>query len=179
MIGAILGDMIGSPYEFDRSPKTKEFPLFSKYSQFTDDSVMTVSVNVDAVHIDGIGIAFVEIEGNALDREIGNLIEGNCILRGILHRKIADFEILYVIEKHSAAIEFTNAKILGLLGIGDLLHIVAVPNSAAKLNVFARGIGGIIVDVSPEVSCERKFINIIVHTLGIIGNHFVFNHHAV
>ena len=44
MIGAILGDMIGSPSEFDRSPKTKEFPLFSKYSQFTDDSVMTVAV---------------------------------------------------------------------------------------------------------------------------------------
>lgn len=44
MIGAILGDMIGSPYEFDRSPKTKEFPLFSKYSEFTDDSVMTVAV---------------------------------------------------------------------------------------------------------------------------------------
>ena len=44
MIGAILGDMIGAPYEFDRSPKTKEFPLFSKYSQFTDDSVMTVAV---------------------------------------------------------------------------------------------------------------------------------------
>ena len=44
MIGAILGDMIGAPYEFDRSPKTKEFPLFSKYSQFTDDSVMTIAV---------------------------------------------------------------------------------------------------------------------------------------
>ena len=44
MIGAILGDMIGSPYEFDRSPKTKEFPLFSRYSIFTDDSVMTVAV---------------------------------------------------------------------------------------------------------------------------------------
>ena len=44
MIGAILGDMIGSPYEFDRSPKTKEFPLFSKHSEFTDDSVMTVAV---------------------------------------------------------------------------------------------------------------------------------------
>ena len=44
MIGAILGDMIGSPYEFDRSPKTKEFPLFSKHSEFTDDSVMTIAV---------------------------------------------------------------------------------------------------------------------------------------
>ena len=44
MIGAILGDMIGAPYEFDRSPKTKEFPLFSSGSEFTDDSVMTIAV---------------------------------------------------------------------------------------------------------------------------------------
>ena len=28
MYGAILGDMIGAPYEFDRSPKIKDFPLF-------------------------------------------------------------------------------------------------------------------------------------------------------
>ena len=44
MYGAILGDMIGAPYEFDRGGKTKEFPLFSRYSQFTDDSVMTIAV---------------------------------------------------------------------------------------------------------------------------------------
>ncbi len=44
MYGAITGDMIGAPYEFDRSPKTKDFPLFSKGSHFTDDSVMTVAV---------------------------------------------------------------------------------------------------------------------------------------
>ena len=44
MIGAIMGDMIGAPYEFDRSPKTKEFPLFSNRSEFTDDSVMTIAV---------------------------------------------------------------------------------------------------------------------------------------
>ena len=28
MYGAILGDMIGAPYEFDRGKKTKDFPLF-------------------------------------------------------------------------------------------------------------------------------------------------------
>ena len=44
MYGAILGDMIGSPYEFDRGNKTKDFPLFSKRSTFTDDSVMTIAV---------------------------------------------------------------------------------------------------------------------------------------
>lgn len=44
MIGAILGDIIGSPYEFDMGDKTKEFPLFSKRSMFTDDTVMTIAV---------------------------------------------------------------------------------------------------------------------------------------
>ncbi|MBQ7060389.1 MAG: ADP-ribosylglycohydrolase family protein, partial [Clostridia bacterium] len=44
MFGAILGDMIGAPYEFDRGNKTKDFPLFTKGSEFTDDTVMTVAV---------------------------------------------------------------------------------------------------------------------------------------
>ena len=44
MYGAILGDMIGAPYEFDMGGKTKDFPLFSAYSRFTDDSVMTIAV---------------------------------------------------------------------------------------------------------------------------------------
>lgn len=44
MIGAILGDMIGSPYEFDRGSKSKEFPLFSGKSVYTDDTVMTLAV---------------------------------------------------------------------------------------------------------------------------------------
>lgn len=44
MYGAILGDMIGAPYEFDRGDKTKEFPLFCDASVFTDDSVMTIAV---------------------------------------------------------------------------------------------------------------------------------------
>lgn len=44
MYGAILGDIIGSPYEFDGGEKSKVFPLFVKYSQFTDDSVMTIAV---------------------------------------------------------------------------------------------------------------------------------------
>ena len=42
MIGAILGDIVGSIYEFDNI-KTKEFELFDKECFFTDDSVMTIS----------------------------------------------------------------------------------------------------------------------------------------
>lgn len=44
MYGAILGDIIGSPYDFDRGSKSKNFPLFSPASCFTDDTVMTVAV---------------------------------------------------------------------------------------------------------------------------------------
>lgn len=44
MYGAILGDIIGSPFEFDRGDKTKNFELFTKGCQFTDDSVMTVAI---------------------------------------------------------------------------------------------------------------------------------------
>ena len=45
MYGAILGDIIGSPYEFDSNNiKTKDFELFSERSEYTDDSVMTIAV---------------------------------------------------------------------------------------------------------------------------------------
>ena len=53
MYGALLGDIIGSPYEFDMGDKTKTFPLFSPDSRFTDDSVMTVAV-AEAL-MDGLG----------------------------------------------------------------------------------------------------------------------------
>ena len=43
MFGAIIGDVIGSVYEFN-SIKTKDCPLFSDYNTFTDDTVMTVAV---------------------------------------------------------------------------------------------------------------------------------------
>ena len=46
MYGAILGDIIGSPFEFDCGVKTKDFPMFSRHSAYTDDTVMTIAVAV-------------------------------------------------------------------------------------------------------------------------------------
>lgn len=43
MLGAIIGDIIGSPYEFS-SGKSKSFPLFVGGCRPTDDSVMTAAV---------------------------------------------------------------------------------------------------------------------------------------
>ena len=43
MLGAIIGDMVGSVYEFDNI-KTTSFPFFTERSTYTDDSIMTVAV---------------------------------------------------------------------------------------------------------------------------------------
>ncbi len=40
MIGAIIGDIVGSVYEFNNH-RSKEFPLFQAKSDFTDDSVLS------------------------------------------------------------------------------------------------------------------------------------------
>ena len=43
MLGAIIGDIVGSIYEFDNI-KTKDFELFDRECFFTDDTVMSVAV---------------------------------------------------------------------------------------------------------------------------------------
>ncbi|CCJ34784.1 ADP-ribosylglycohydrolase family protein [Caloramator australicus] len=42
MLGAIIGDIVGSRFEF-HNKKTKDFKLFNQYSHFTDDTVLTVA----------------------------------------------------------------------------------------------------------------------------------------
>lgn len=64
MFGAILGDIIGSPYEFDRGKKTKEFSLFCDASEFTDDTVMTIAV----------AEALMDADKNMEDEEIKKLL---------------------------------------------------------------------------------------------------------
>ena len=60
MYGAILGDIIGSPYEHGTSGKTKDFPLFVRECRFTDDTVMTIAV----------GDAFLNARGETDDHAI-------------------------------------------------------------------------------------------------------------
>ena len=43
MLGAIIGDIVGSVYEFDNTKRT-DFPFFSDRCSYTDDSIMTVAV---------------------------------------------------------------------------------------------------------------------------------------
>jgi len=72
MLGAICGDVVGSVYEGAEGVnlKSKDFPLFSDWSRFTDDSVMTIAV-AQALLDGGTKDDFI----NAL-QEFGNLYPG-------------------------------------------------------------------------------------------------------
>ena len=50
MIGAILGDIIGSFYEFRNRIKTEDFELFPKEAKFTDDTVLTIATADALLH---------------------------------------------------------------------------------------------------------------------------------
>lgn len=58
MIGAIIGDIVGSIYEWNNI-KTKEFPLFKPNCFFTDDSVLTIAV-ADAIEKGGTKEDFIQ-----------------------------------------------------------------------------------------------------------------------
>lgn len=49
MIGAIIGDIVGSRFEFNNTDK-KDFKLFTKDCDFTDDTICTVAV-ADAMRL--------------------------------------------------------------------------------------------------------------------------------
>ncbi len=51
MLGAVVGDIIGSVYE-KRAIKTVDFELFTKHSRFTDDTVLTIAT-ADCILQDG------------------------------------------------------------------------------------------------------------------------------
>ena len=47
MLGAIIGDIVGSRFEFDEKP-TEGFELFTEDCDFTDDTICTVAI-ADAI----------------------------------------------------------------------------------------------------------------------------------
>jgi ADP-ribosyl-[dinitrogen reductase] hydrolase len=49
MLGAIIGDMVGSIYEFNNH-RSKEFPFFGAATDFTDDTICTIAVADALLH---------------------------------------------------------------------------------------------------------------------------------
>ncbi len=73
MLGAIVGDIVGSVYEWDNI-KTTQFPLFAKQAFFTDDTVMTLAV----------AQAFLNAGGQGAEAPGGNGLVSRALLGGEL-----------------------------------------------------------------------------------------------
>lgn len=58
MLGAIIGDVVGSIYEFDNI-HTKDFPLFDECSMYTDDTVCTIAL-ADCLMNDGNPVEYLQ-----------------------------------------------------------------------------------------------------------------------
>ena len=69
MLGAIIGDIVGSRFEFDNI-KTKEFELFDIGCDFTDDTVMTVAVAEAMMDLRQEGIIKLAKESDTLVDEV-------------------------------------------------------------------------------------------------------------
>ena len=82
MLGAIIGDIVGSIYEFDNI-KTKDFELFDRECFFTDDTVMSVAV-AEALLDTQPDDRENAIKKAALKSESKNLEAKGEILKGIL-----------------------------------------------------------------------------------------------
>ena len=79
MIGAIIGDFVGVPYEFDGDRNKKylarlDFPLFTKKSEFTDDTVMTIAVGEAVMNgrIISVGMVCCQRPHSTCKRTCGN-----------------------------------------------------------------------------------------------------------
>ena len=102
MYGAILGDIIGSPFEFDRGDKTKEFDLFSKDCDFTDDSVMTIAV----------GEALLAVGKEATVKEIEEAVVTNMQDRG------KDIHMQVMVEDSGIGLEkeiLSHMEVMGMV----------------------------------------------------------------
>ncbi len=119
MYGAILGDIIGSPYEFDRGDKTRDFPLFSPSSEFTDDSVMSIAV----------AEAFMDaIEGSSRPRSIAGIPEK--VIKAKLIEKMKDYGRRYPDAGYGARfslwLESSESAAYNSLGNGSAMRVSAV-----------------------------------------------------
>ena len=72
MLGAIIGDVVGSLYEFSSS-KSKDFELLTPSCHLTDDSLMTIAVGCACVTSDTCDKESFQLTLCRLMREIGNM----------------------------------------------------------------------------------------------------------
>lgn len=127
MIGAILGDIIGSPFEFDRGNKSKEFPLFSEESAYTDDTVMTLAV----------GKTFIEAQSDISDEGILEMLANNMRQYGRMYPNAGYggmFSRWLHDSKRQAYNSFGNGSAMRVSSVAWLYNDIDSVRHAAKLS---------------------------------------------
>ena len=127
MYGAILGDIIGSPYEFDQGNKTKAFPLFSESSEFTDDTVLTLAV----------AEAFMDANPDSSDEEIKKLLIDAFKKYGARYPDAgygARFAMWLYINNPAPYNSLGNGSAMRVSSVAWLFHTIDSVRHAAKLS---------------------------------------------
>ena len=131
MYGAILGDIIGSPFEFDRGDKTKEFDLFSKGCRFTDDSVMTIAIGEDEI------IKIEKIHGTVLligaeDDVLWDTAKYIRRMKQRMKEHSHTCRLDYVIYEHGTHFVFPESMLKTMLPVGSGLFVKLAFQAARK-----------------------------------------------
>lgn len=103
MLGAIIGDIVGSKYEFNNI-KTKDFVFFQPDMFFTDDTVMTVAIydalsscKGDYSKLSDLAIQKMQEYGRKDTRSVQKLAMALCLMDG-LHLKFLLLTIVLAME---------------------------------------------------------------------------------
>lgn len=129
MYGAILGDIIGSPYEFDRGDKVKDFTLFDPRCNFTDDTVMTLAV----------AQAFMNLEDfqNTDDEEIIRTLEKDLHEVGLRHPQAGyggRFSRWLFLEGYTPYGSYGNGSAMRVSSVAWLYNDMDTVRRAARLS---------------------------------------------
>ena len=126
--------------------------IVARALQVADHTVMTVAIQMDAVHIGGDGVSVIEVENNILDGEVGADVNHHAIIGRVLEGKVRDTETAYVIEEHRVSEVAILPEISGVDGIRALIPIVEVPDTALDFEIVTGvlRIGGQKVHEAPE-----------------------------
>ncbi len=128
MYGAIIGDIVGSPYEFDAyNIKTKDFPLFSVESSFTDDTVMTLAV----------AKAFMEAGPYSRDRDILDSLRTHMRLLGWTYPDAgygSRFGMWLFLEGATPYNSFGNGSAMRVSSVGWMYDTMVDTRRAARLS---------------------------------------------
>ena len=126
MYGAILGDIIGSPYEW-RNIKSKDFPLFSRHPRFTDDTVMTIAV----------ADAFLDAQPNAADDWTTNRLINGLRMWGRKYPRAGygvRFNLWLQVQKPIPYNSFGNGSAMRVSSVAWLYNSVDAVRKAARMS---------------------------------------------